>query len=81
LSCGPWPGWDRALVLEETVTVAVQVNGKLRATLELPRGTSQDAARDAALADERIRKYVDGPAVRKVIYVPDRLLNLVVAAR
>ena len=77
----PWPVWDPALVAEEQVTVAVQVNGKLRATLELPRDTAQDAARDAALADARVRRYVDGAEVRKVIYVPNKLLNLVVAGK
>jgi leucyl-tRNA synthetase len=76
-----WPAWDPALVLEDTVTVAVQVNGKLRATLELPRGVAQAAAQEAALADDRIRRYVNGAELRKVVFVPDKLLNLVVAAR
>jgi leucyl-tRNA synthetase len=78
LAYEPWPVFDPALALAETVTVAVQVNGKLRATLELPRGTDQQAAQAAALADQRVRRYVDGAAVRKAIYVPDKLLNLVV---
>ncbi len=77
----PWPAWDPALVLEDHVTVVVQVNGKLRATLELPRGSDEAAARSAALGDDRVRRYLDGGEVRKVIYVPDRLLNLVIAAR
>jgi leucyl-tRNA synthetase len=67
--------------VEDTVTVAVQINGKLRATLDLPRGAPQDTVRDAALADERVRRYVDGAEVRKVVYVPDKLLNLVIAPR
>jgi leucyl-tRNA synthetase len=73
-----WPSYDPARIVEDTVTLAVQVNGKLRATLDLPRGVDQQAAHAAALADERIRKYVNGAQVRKVIYVPDKLLNLVV---
>jgi leucyl-tRNA synthetase len=60
------------------VTVAIQVNGKLRATLELPAGVDQAAAQSAALADERVRRFVDGAQVRKVIYVPGKLLNLVI---
>ena len=76
-----WPAWDPALVLEDAVTVAVQVNGKLRATLELPRDLGADAAREAAFADERIRKYVEGATVRKTIHVPNKLLNIVVAAK
>jgi leucyl-tRNA synthetase len=81
LAYHPWPVYDEALTIDETVTVAVQVNGKLRATLELARGTDQSAAQQAALADERVHKHVDGAQVRKVIYVPDKLLNLVVAAK
>ena len=81
LAYEPWPAYDPALVVEDTVTVAIQVNGKLRATLELPRGTSQQAAREAALADEHVRRYVEGAEIRKVIYVPDKLLNLVVAGK
>ena len=73
-----WPTYDPALVLEETVTVAIQVNGKLRATVDLPRGSDQATAQRTALADERIKKYVDGATLRKAIYVPDKLLNLVI---
>jgi leucyl-tRNA synthetase len=81
LAYADWPVWDPGLVVEDMVTVAVQVNGKLRATLELPRGTGQDAARDAALADDRVRRYVDGGQLRKLVYVPDKLLSLVVAPK
>ena len=81
LAYAPWPAYDPALCVDETVTVAVQVNGKLRATLELPRGADQAAAQAAALADARIQRYVDGGAIRKVIHVPDKLLNLVIASR
>jgi len=61
LAYEPWPVYDPAFVVEDTVTVAVQVNGKLRATLKLPAGASQDIAREAALADERVRRFVDAP--------------------
>jgi len=81
LSHAPWPEYDPALVVEDTVTVAVQINGKTRTTLELPRGTTQDAAREAAMADERVKRHVDDAEIRKTIYVPDKLLNLVVAGK
>jgi len=81
LAYEPWPTWDPQRVFEDRVTVAVQVNGKLRATLELPRGSDQHAAHEAALEDERVRRYVDGGAVRKVIYIPDKLLNLVMGEK
>jgi leucyl-tRNA synthetase len=79
LAYAPWPTYDPALCVEDTVTVAIQVNGKLRATLDLPRGAEQAAVQEAALADERVRKHVEAGAIRKVIHVKDKLLNVVVA--
>jgi leucyl-tRNA synthetase len=76
----PWPAYDPALCVEDTVTVAIQVNGKLRATLDLPRGAAQAAVQEAAFADERVKKYVETGAIKKVIHVQDKLLNVVVAA-
>ena len=78
LAYEPWPAWDPALVLDQTVTVAVQVNGKLRATLELPRDIPQAEAQAAALGDDRVRRHLDGAEIRKAIYVPNKLLNLVI---
>ena len=79
LAYAPWPAFDPARCVEDTVTVAVQVNGKLRATLDLPRGSEQSAVEEAALADGRVSRYVDGGTVAKAIFVKDKLLNLVVA--
>ena len=73
-----WPEYDPAKAVADTVEFVVQVNGKLRARMPMARGITQDAARDAALADENVRKFLDGKQVRKTIFVPDRLLNLVV---
>jgi leucyl-tRNA synthetase len=81
LAHAPWPAWDEALARAGTVTVAVQVNGKLRATIELPRGTREAEAKQLALADERVRRHVDSAEIRKVIFVPDKLLSLVVTPR
>jgi leucyl-tRNA synthetase len=77
LARAPWPAFDPAQCVEDTVTLAVQVNGKLRGTLELARGTSKDDALAAARADERVQRHLEGLAIRKVIHVPDKLLNLV----
>ena len=79
LAYEPFPAFDPALCVEDTVTVAVQVNGKLRATLDLPRGASQDDVQQIAFADERVKKYVEAGAIKKVIHVKDKLLNVVVA--
>ena len=72
-----WPAFDPSLAAEETVTIAVQVNGKLRGTIRVSQGTGQDAALAAALTDSGIAKFVPGTP-KKVIYVPGRLLNVVV---
>jgi leucyl-tRNA synthetase len=72
-----WPEFDPALAAEELVTIAVQVKGKLRGTIRVAPDIGQDGAMAVALADPAIAKFVVGPPT-KVIYVPGRLLNLVV---
>jgi leucyl-tRNA synthetase len=74
----PWPEAEPALLVEDSVTVAVQVNGKLRATLELGRDLDRAAAEAAALADERVRRAMEGRPARKLIVVPNRVVNIVV---
>lgn len=74
----PWPVADRALVLDESVTIAVQVNGKLRGTLELARDTDDAQAREAALALPSVTRFVSGKSIRQVIVVPNRIINVVV---
>jgi leucyl-tRNA synthetase len=73
-----WPSFDADKAVADTVEFVVQVNGKVRARMPMPRGVAEDAARDAALADEAIQKWMEGKQVRKTIFVQDRLLNLVV---
>ena len=72
-----WPIVDPALLVEDEVTIAVQVNGKLRDTLTAPKGAPRDALQEMALASEKIAKILDGKPPRKIIVVPDRLVNLV----
>ncbi|WP_366653936.1 leucine--tRNA ligase [Fodinicurvata sp. EGI_FJ10296] len=73
----PWPKADPALTVEDTVTMGIQVNGKLRATLDLPRDVEKEAAESAALAESAVRKAIDGKTIRKVIVVPNRIVNVV----
>ncbi|MDT0575741.1 leucine--tRNA ligase [Croceicoccus sp. F390] len=73
-----WPKVDAAMLVEDEVTVAVQVKGKLRDTLTVARGLPNDELERLALASEKVQRNLDGAAVRKVIVVPDRLVNLVV---
>ena len=72
-----WPIVDPALLIDDEVTIAIQVNGKLRDTLILPRGAARADAEAAALASDKIVSFLAGKAPRKVIVVPDRLVNLV----
>ena len=73
-----WPSYDPAKAVADTVEFVVQVNGKVRARMPMARGITESAARDAALADENVRRWIEDRQVRKVVFVPDRLLNLVV---
>lgn len=73
-----WPEYDPALTKADTVEIAVQVNGKLRDTMPMPRGSAQDAVQTTAMTRERIAAHVQGKTLRKVFFVPDRLINLVV---
>ena len=73
----PWPEADRGMLVEENVTVAVQVNGKLRGTLDLPKDSDEQVAKDAALALEDVIQAVGGKDIRKVIVVPNRIINVV----
>jgi leucyl-tRNA synthetase len=72
-----WPSFDPALLVDDQVTLAVQVNGKLRDTLNAPRGLDRAAAEALALASDKVQRQLAGVAPRKVIVVPDRLVNIV----
>jgi leucyl-tRNA synthetase len=73
-----WPEWDAALAVEDNVEVAVQVSGKTRSRVTVARGSNQDAVLAAAMADEATKRFVGEATPRKVIYVADRLINIVV---
>ncbi|MEO3471089.1 leucine--tRNA ligase [Roseomonas sp. CAU 1739] len=74
----PWPEPDPALLVAESITLAVQVLGKLRATIEVPVGASEEAIFAAAEAEENVQRAVAGKPIRKRIHVPGRVVNLVV---
>jgi leucyl-tRNA synthetase len=75
----PWPDYDPAKAVADSVEFVVQVNGKVRARMPMPRGIAEGEAREAALADENVQRFVEGKEIRKVIFVKDRLINLVAA--
>ena len=73
----PWPSHDPALLVDDEVTIAIQVMSKLRDTLTLPKGTAKDTLEALALASEKVQRAMDGATPKKVIVVPDRLVNIV----
>ncbi|MEZ4385703.1 MAG: leucine--tRNA ligase [Nannocystaceae bacterium] len=77
LALQPWPEADPKLLVDETWTLVVQIMGKKRAQLEVPQGASKDAIIELALAADEIAKRVEGKTPRRVIYVPNKLVNIV----
>jgi leucyl-tRNA synthetase len=79
LAYEPWPTYDPELVKDATVKVPVQVNGKLRATIEVDANADQAALLNLARAHEKVRSYLSGKTIRREVVVPGRLVNFVVA--
>ena len=73
-----WPKWDDKLLQTDTMTIMVQVNGKLRGKIKLPSDADQTAVELAALADEHVAKFIGNQTPRKIVYVPGRIVNIVV---
>ena len=74
----PWPVYDESKTVASEITMAVQVNGKVRANITVPAGADNDAIAAAALADPKVQKFTVGMALVKTIVVPNRLVNLIV---
>ena len=74
----PWPAYDESKTVADTVQMAVQVNGKVRANIVVPADADNDAVTAAAQADPKVQKFTDGMALVKTIVVPGRLVNLIV---
>ncbi len=72
-----WPAWDPEIAQEEVITLIVQINGKLRARIDVPANIADEEAERLALADENVQRWLDGKAPRKVVVIPGRLVNIV----
>lgn len=72
-----WPSCDEALLVENTIPMVIQVNGKLRDKLEVPRDISREELEKLALASSKVKVFLDGVTIRKIIVVPGRLVNIV----
>jgi leucyl-tRNA synthetase len=77
LAYEPWPAFDPAILEDADTLLVIQVNGKVRARLSVPAGSSEEAVKQAVLADEQVKKFVDGQSIKQVIVVPNRLVNIV----
>ena len=75
---GHWPKWDEKYLNSSVMIIIVQVNGKLRAKLELPSDMDKQSVEEAALADENVRKFTNNKPPKKMVYVPGKLVNIVV---
>jgi len=75
----PWPQYDPEWVRSGTSTIAVQVGGRLRATIEVPEGSDQQEVERKALGEANVQRFLDGMQIKKVIYVPDKIINFIVS--
>lgn len=73
-----WPAWDEALIVEETITYVVQVNGKVRDQITLPPESTQNEVEQAAFASEKVTQWTQHKEIAKIVFVPNRLVNIVV---
>jgi len=81
VATAPWPQPDPKALQKDVESLVVQVNGKVRAQIEVPAGATQAQAQAAALGDDRVQKFTQGKSPKKVIFIPGKLLNLVVDPR
>ncbi|MHB1482856.1 MAG: class I tRNA ligase family protein, partial [Bellilinea sp.] len=72
-----WPKVDEEAARDVEITLVVQINGKVRDRIQLPAGVSEDEAKERTLASAAVQKYLEGKNPRKIIYVPEKLINIV----
>lgn len=78
LTLEPWPKYDEELIKDESFTLAIQVNGKVRATLDMAAESLEEEIKDVAMKDENVKKWIDGKEIVKVVYVKGKLLSIVI---
>jgi len=79
ISEAAFPSWEEALLKEETFVLVVQVNGKVRDQLEVTSGIDKDSAFELVKGSPKVQKYLEGKTLRNVIFVPEKLINIVVS--
>ena len=78
LAYAPWPRYDESLLQDDTVKIAVQVNGKVRASIQVAPAAPRDEVLTVARGEANVARYLEGRALRREIYVPGKIVNLVV---
>jgi leucyl-tRNA synthetase len=78
IDCAGWPSYDREAVVDEELLIVAQVNGKLRGKVIVPADADEETIKTRIMAEEKLSAYLEGKTVRKVIYVPGKLVNIVV---
>jgi leucyl-tRNA synthetase len=73
-----WPKYDEALLKDDTFVLAIQINGKLRSTIEVASDITEETAKELAFADENVKKWLEDKEVVKVVYVKGKLLSIVI---
>ena len=76
-----WPSFDKTMLLEEFITVPVQINGKLRSKVEVPLNTGEEALKEKVLEDEKVKSFLGNLAIKRWVIVPNKLVNIVTASR
>ena len=78
ITAAAWPVYDPALLVEDTVAMVVQVNGKVRTKLDVARDMAEEALKELCLCDEKLKPWIGGKPIRKFIVVPNKIINIVV---
>ena len=73
-----WPKYNPAFIKEEKITLIIQVNGKVRGKIEAKTGITEEKAKKLAMAEQRIKELIAGKEIKKIIFVPDKLINIVI---
>jgi leucyl-tRNA synthetase len=73
-----WPKWDESKLVDNEVTIAVQVNGKVRATIKISVNDNEDKIKEKALEEENVKKHIEGKEIVKIIVIQGRIVNIVV---
>jgi leucyl-tRNA synthetase len=74
----PWPAIDEKLLVDDKLKIAIQINGKLRSEMEIEKDTEEETIKSLAILDKKVEKYLDNNEIKKIIYVPGKILNIVI---